>query len=107
MKLLVVVVLLELKVVKMLVDRTHQGVHLSRKPQRAGLIAEEASTMIPAEYSDFLNVFSSDLASEPPIYGLRPVESSKSPASASRQAGKSLILPKDFLLADASMGFHL
>ena len=32
---------------------------------------------------------------------------SKSPADAPRQAGKGLILPKDFLLADASMVFHL
>ena len=72
MKLLVVVVVLELKVVKMLVDRTRQGVHLSRKPQRAGLIAEEAPTMVSVEYADFANVFFSDLTSELPIYSLGP-----------------------------------
>ena len=31
----------------------------------------------------------------------------KSPAGAPRQAGKGLIFPEDFLLADASMGFQL
>ena len=31
----------------------------------------------------------------------------KSPAGPPRQAGKGLILPEDFLLADASIVFHL
>ena len=35
------------------------------------------------------------------------IRPSKSPADTSRQAEKSLILPKDFLLADASMVFYL
>ena len=35
------------------------------------------------------------------------IRPSKSPASASRQAGKGLILSEDFLLADAGIGFHL
>ena len=34
------------------------------------------------------------------------IRPSKSPAGAPRLAGKGLILPEDFLLADASMGFH-
>ena len=91
----------------MLVDRTRQGVHLSRKPHRASLIVKEASTMVPAEYADFANVFSSDLASKPPIYSLGLVGLSKLPAGARRQVGKGLILPEDFVLADASIGFHL
>ena len=62
MKFLVMVVGLELKVVKMLVDRTCQGVHLSRKPQRAGLIAKEALTKVHVKYADFANVFSADLS---------------------------------------------
>ena len=107
MKLFVVVVVFELKVVKILVDRTRQGDHLSRKPQRADLIAVKALIMVPAEYADFANVFSSDVASEPPIYSLGPVGPSKSPVGAPRQAGKGLILPEDFLLADASIVFHL
>ena len=41
-------------------------VHPSRRPQVSGLIAEEASTKVPAEYSDFADVFSPDLASELP-----------------------------------------
>ena len=72
-------------------------VHPSRRPQISGLIAEEAPTKVPAEYSDFADVFSLDLASElpkhtgindhaielvdgcqqppyEPIYSLRPVE---------------------------------
>ena len=55
------VVVLKLKVVKMLVDRICQGVHLSRKPQRAGLITEEAPTKVPVEYANFADVFSLDL----------------------------------------------
>ena len=35
------------------------------------------------------------------------IRPSKSPADAPRQAGKGLILQEDFLLADASMVFHL
>ena len=34
------------------------------RPQVSGLIVEEASIKIPAEYSDFADVFSADLASE-------------------------------------------
>ena len=41
-------------------------VHPSRRPQVSGLIAKEAPTKVPAEYSDFADVFSSDLASELP-----------------------------------------
>ena len=37
-------------------------VHLSRRPQISGLIAEEAFTKVPAKYSDFVDVFSPDLA---------------------------------------------
>ena len=61
-RLLMVVVVLKLKVVKMLVDRMRQGVYLSRKPQRAGLIAEETLTKVPVKYANFANVFSPDLA---------------------------------------------
>ena len=72
------------------------NVHLFRRPQISGLIAEEVLTKIPAKYLDFADVFSSDLASELPehiginnhtiklvdgqqppyglIYNLRPVE---------------------------------
>ena len=42
------------------------NVHPSRRPQISGLIIEEAPTMVPAEYSDFVDVFSPDLASELP-----------------------------------------
>ena len=71
-------------------------VHLSRRPQIFGLITKEASTKVFAEYSDFTDVFSSDLTFElskhteinnyaielvnsqqplyRPIYSLRPVE---------------------------------
>ena len=41
-------------------------VHPSRRPQISGLIAEEAPTTVSAEYSDFADVFSPDLASELP-----------------------------------------
>ena len=91
-------------------------VHPSRRPQRAGLIAEETPTKVPVEYADF--AFSPDLASELPehtgindhaieLVGANFTRPSKSPAGAPGQAGKSLILPEDFLLADASMVFHL
>ena len=43
-------------------------VHPSRRPQISGLIAKEAPTTVPAEYSDFADVFSPDLASEFPEY---------------------------------------
>ena len=41
-------------------------VHPFRRPQISGLIAEEAPTKVPAEYSDFADVFSPDLATELP-----------------------------------------
>ena len=41
-------------------------VHPFRRPQISGLIAKEALTTVPAEYSDFADVFSPDLASELP-----------------------------------------
>ena len=92
-------------------------VHPTRRPQIAGLIAEEAPTKVPIEYADF--AFSPDLASELPEHtGINDhaiklvdangfIRPSKSPAGAPKQAGKGLILPEDFLLADASMVFHL
>ena len=40
------------------------NIHLFWRPQISGLIAEEAPTKVPAEYSDFANIFSSNLASE-------------------------------------------
>ena len=42
------------------------NVYSSRRPQVSGLIAEEAPTKVPAEYLDFADVFSPDLASELP-----------------------------------------
>ena len=39
-------------------------VHPFRRPQLSGLIAEKAPTKDLAEYSDFTDVFSSDLASK-------------------------------------------
>ena len=42
------------------------NVYPSREPQISGLIAEEAFTKVSAEYSDFADVFSPDLASELP-----------------------------------------
>ena len=41
-------------------------VHPSCRPWVSGLIAEEAPTKVPAEYSDFADVFSLDLASKLP-----------------------------------------
>ena len=41
-------------------------VHPSRRPQITGLIAEETPTKVPAEYSDFADIFSPDLASKLP-----------------------------------------
>ena len=43
-------------------------VYPSWRPQMSGLIAEEAPTKISAEYSDFADVFSSDLAFKLPKY---------------------------------------
>ena len=45
---------------------TSFNVHPSRRPQISGLIAKEAPTKVPAEYSDFADVFSPDLASKLP-----------------------------------------
>ena len=42
------------------------NVYPSRRPQVSGLIADKAPTKVPAEYSDFTNIFSLDLASELP-----------------------------------------
>ena len=42
------------------------NVHPSRRPQISGLIAKEASTKVPADYLDFADVFSPDLAFELP-----------------------------------------
>ena len=41
-------------------------VHPSQRSQMFGLIAEEAPTKVPAEYSDFADIFSPDLASKLP-----------------------------------------
>ena len=41
-------------------------VHPSRRPQISGLIAKEALTKVPAEYSDFVDIFLLDLASKLP-----------------------------------------
>ena len=43
-------------------------VHPSRRAQIAALVANEAPTSIPTEYSDFADVFSPELASELPEY---------------------------------------
>ena len=43
-------------------------VHPFRRPQVSGLIAKEAPPKVPAEYLDFADVFSPDLASELPKY---------------------------------------
>ena len=47
---------------------TPLNVHPSRRPQISGLIAEEAFTKVPAEYSDFADIFSPDLAFKLPKY---------------------------------------
>ena len=52
--------------VAVLVEPTSMPIHLSRQTQVAVLTSEE--TGIPAEYSDFSNVFSSDSAAELPEY---------------------------------------
>ena len=41
-------------------------VHPSREPQISGLIAKKTPTKVPAKYSDFADVFSSDLSTELP-----------------------------------------
>lgn len=43
-------------------------VHTSRKPQISDLITEKAPTKVLDKYVDFANVFSLDLAVEPPKY---------------------------------------
>ena len=43
---------------------TPLDVHLSRRPQISGLIAKKAPTKVSAEYSDFANIFSPDLATK-------------------------------------------
>ena len=45
---------------------TDADVHLSHRPQIAGLIVEKAPTKVPAEYADFADMFSPDLASKLP-----------------------------------------
>ena len=40
------------------------NIHPFHRPQISSLIAKEAPTKVPAEYSDFADVFSLDLASE-------------------------------------------
>ena len=40
------------------------NIHLSRKSQISGLIPKKALTKLSAEYSDFADIFSLDLASE-------------------------------------------
>ena len=47
-------------------ESTPLNVHPSRRPQISGLIAKEAPTKVPAEYSDFADIFFPDLASELP-----------------------------------------
>ena len=47
---------------------TPLDVHPSRRPQISGLIAEEASTKVPDEYTDFADVFSPELVAELPKY---------------------------------------
>ena len=42
------------------------NIHPSRRPQISGLITKEAPTNVSVEYSDFADVFSSDLASKLP-----------------------------------------
>ena len=59
-------VVLELKVLRILVDQMRQGIHLSRKPHKAGLITKETFTKVPVKYADFVDMFSPDLASKLP-----------------------------------------
>ena len=83
-----------------------ESVHPSLRPQRAGLIAKEALLKVSVEYADF--AFSPDLVSELPEHtrikdrSLELVDAngfirpSMLLTGAPRQAGKGLILPKDF-----------
>ena len=83
-----------------------KDIHPSLRPQRAGLITEKAPVKVPVEYVDF--AFFPDLASELPEHtGIKDrslelvdangfIRPSMSPAGTPRQAGKGLILPKDF-----------
>ena len=69
-----------------------EGVHPSRRPHRAGLIAKETPIKVPVEYADF--AFSPDLASKlpkdtgikdhviEPVDANRFIKPSKSPAGA-------------------------
>ena len=67
--------------------------HPSRRPQRAGLIAEKAPTKVPVEYADFADVFSLEISRLPEHTGINDraiklvntnefMRSSKSPAGA-------------------------
>ena len=47
-------------------NNQENDVHLFCRAQIAALVANEAPTSIPTEYSDFADVFSSELASELP-----------------------------------------
>ena len=90
----------------------------SRGPQIAGLITKEAPTKVLVEYANFADVFSLDLSGLPEHTEINKhaiklvnvngfIQPSKSSIGAPRQAEKGLILPEEFLLADASMVFHL
>ena len=90
--------------------------HPSHGPQIAGLIIEKTPTKVPVKYADFAS--SPDLASELlehagindhaiKLVDANFIRPSKSPAGIPRQAEKGLILPEEFLLADASMIFYL
>ena len=97
--------------------KDEDDVYPSLRPQRAGWIAEEVPTKVSIEYADF--AFSPDLASKllehtgikdrslEQINANRFIRPFKLPAGTPRQAEKSLILLENFLLADASMSFHL
>ena len=91
------------------------NIHPFCKPQVSGLITEEAPTKIPAEYLDFADVFSLDLASElfkhtrinhhaielvdgqqppyGPIYSLEPVELETLKAYIETNLAKGFIRP--------------
>ena len=94
------------------------NVHPSQRPQISDLIAKETFTKVPAEYSDFADVFSSDLASKlfeyteinnhtielvegqqqpyGPIYSLRPVELETLNAYLKTNLPNRLIRPSKF-----------
>ena len=44
------------------------NIHSFQRPQISGLIVKEVLTKVPAKYSDFVNIFSLNLASELPEY---------------------------------------